>query len=283
MIEVVRGTGWKKDLPAFADMVEPASRLLMQSKFGAAPLPRTSNGYLSKLAYIRDQFNSSACTGFSKTGAAHTRLRAVGYDVEIFSPAFDYAGARMIAKPKSRAMIDDGAYPFMSMMFSQRFGMLAEQFMRFDLKNINTEPNVDDFQRASQFRLSHCRRIDLPHLRIEYIKRSIHNLCPVWLGLQVGGEFQRWQPGNDPVGVEFANVSGHMVYVTDYDDEKQCFLMPNSWGKKVGKNGFWEISYEKIEHESTSDIYEIQLTDMPMTESQITAWNDIMSRFQEAA
>jgi hypothetical protein len=273
----VRGLGWKPDPTGFSDAIESVSAVIMRSKFGAAPLPRKWND-LSRFAYFRDQLDTSACTGFSLSGCLWVRLRALGFTPEIFSVMFPYAVGRALGTRPKLSLIDDGAYPFLVMSGGQRYGFLPEPEMPFNPKRINERPKVDDFQKASQFRLSHVRRIDSLKLRIEYMKRSIHKGIPVWGGLQVGSEFMRFQAGNKPVGVEFANTGGHMVYFTGWDDDRRCFEMPNSWGKNVGRNGFWDISYDKIEHESSSDFYSIDVTDVKMSASEIDTWQARLER-----
>ncbi len=284
MTEFNKGLGWKPDLKTFANSVESVSRLLMTSKFGAAPLPPKFDA-LSSLAHILDQVDTSECTGFSLVGACSARLRHMGFRPEPFTPQFPYSGGRMLAQAGHiRPLVDEGAYPFMVMTFSQRYGLLPDKELPFNPRNPNVEPNIDDFQKASQFRLSHCRRIDLPHLRIEYIQRSLRAGCPVWVGLQVGSEFQRWQHGNKPVGVEFANTGGHMVYLTGYNNETRSFRMPNSWGTNLGDNGFWEVSYDKLEsEENASDIYEIAITDTKLTSEEEVAFSARMNAIRTAA
>lgn len=280
------GFGWKPDLRTFANSVESVSRMMMRSKFGSAPLP-PSHDSLSQHVFIRDQAETSECTAFSLTGALSTRLRYLGFQPEEFAPQFQYSGtlAMTFAGQLHKELPwDEGAYPFMGMMFAQRYGLLPEHEMPFGPGSYRKEPNVDEFQKASQFRLSHCRRIDLPHLRVEYAQRSLHAGNPVWVGFMVGNEFQRWQRGNKPVGVEFNNTAGHMTYLTGYDNKRRCFRMPNSWGTKVGDNGFWEISYDKFEsEENASDIYEISVTDTKLTPEEEVAFSARMNAVREAA
>jgi C1A family cysteine protease len=41
-------------------------------------------------------------------------------------------------------------------------------------------------------------------------------------------------------------LGGHAVMLVGYDDSTKRFTMMNSWGTKVGKEGYFEIPYEYI-------------------------------------
>lgn len=39
------------------------------------------------------------------------------------------------------------------------------------------------------------------------------------------------------------SMGGHAVVVVGYDDEKEWFIIRNSWGVEVGDNGYFYLPY----------------------------------------
>jgi C1A family cysteine protease len=66
------------------------------------------------------------------------------------------------------------------------------------------------------------------------------NIGPVACQIRVYKDFMEWKPEN---GVYRQNASaeyrgGHGLLIVGYDDERQCYILKNSWGTDFGDNGY---------------------------------------------
>jgi len=259
--------GWKPDLKEHIDEAPVAGPAYRSDRYGAARLSLPSSNYdLMRFCTIRDQEETSACVGFGTTGAVHCRLRSLGYDTEAFSPLSAYAiGRQLEGIYKGKPLPDDGSYPFLVVSGLKRFGLCPEHAWPFDRDHssrVHQEVPFDVFQRASQFRLSSFARIDATgDARVKACMQAIAAGHPVPLGMMVGDEFVDYGPGKSPVGIETRNLGGHMTFLCGYEDDGEVFIGCNSWGKSWGEGGFYRIHRSKLEHESTSDLYDFIVTD----------------------
>lgn len=261
-------TGWKPDLQEHRDQCERMGKALVFQRFGARmgeSLPVRART-LMEFCRFRDQMNSEGCVGFTLAGAAYTRLQSLGFPVEEFSAMAPYTLARMLEGIyKNKPLPDQGSYPFLAVSGLQRFGLPTEKAWPFDWnyrERISQEIPVDVFQKASQFRISWFARIDAEgDERVRICKRALSSGHPVPLGMMVGDEFKRYRKGLGPVGVELGDVSGHMTYLVGYEDDGEVFIGANSWGEDYGDQGFYRIHRSKLEHESTSDLYDFTITE----------------------
>lgn len=253
--------GWKQDLSAYVDATE---RMGSNSpRLGLDDLPDAIN-LLGKHCTIRDQGPTSACVGFADTGAVLARLRFLGYDPDPFSPSALYAMGRQlerVGRVVKAPLMDEGSFPFLVLIAARTFGLVPEREWPFVVAQVNREADFDEFQKASQFRLSGVRRIDAA--RKLTCMRKLAAGHPIPLGMQVGRDFQNYRKGRGPVGVETVNTGGHMTFLVGYRERGEIFIGCNSWGRDYGDEGFYEIHVSKLEDESTSDVTDITITDTP--------------------
>ncbi len=253
-MSIKRAFGWKPDQPEHISLVEFTD----VSKFAATRLPVATHNAGFCDPVVRDQYGTSACTGFAFTGAAHSRLRILGYDPQLFSPRHTYGVGRMLARDsKDESLIDDGAIPFYVGGGIKEFGFALESAFPFtdDPRAINEEPDLATFQNASQFRLQNFSRIGQTGLhRRNAVMRALAAGEPVPIGMQVGQKFMDHN-GDFPLGIEADFIGGHMTYLIDYEDDGEVFIGVNSWGLSWGYKGLYKISAERLMHSSTSDLY----------------------------
>ena len=261
-------TGWKRDLD---EHLEECVRMgaikthVEVNRQGAAALASSVKPF-EGLIDIRDQMSTSSCVGFAIAGALQTRLRRVGHNPDRFSPLAIYAVARQLeGLYKNAPLPDTGSYPFLAMNGLKRFGIVPESAWAFGSdfeKKVEKELPFDVFASASQFRVSNFSRIDSKGAaRTRACMEALAKGHPVVLGMHVGSEFQRYQKGNDPVGIEMTNTGGHMTYLVGYEDNGEVFLGANSWTRDWGDDGLYKITRAKLEHDSTEDLYDFVVTE----------------------
>lgn len=257
------GKGWKPDLNEHIVQTPVFGGLYAAQKLGAVRTPREHTS-LPDYCFVRDQDGSSACVGFGLTGAAYCRLHAIGVPCGLFSPTALYNLTLMASRPnKSDPLIDDGCYPFVAASILVDHGLCQESAYPFSMKRVAKEVDLQTVLTSSQFRVSNFSRITARgEERVEVCKRSIAASHPVPLGMLVGDEFQAYTSSRDPVGIETGpDTGGHMTFLCGYENDGEVFIGCNSWGKSWGDQGFFRIHRSKLEHSSTTDLYEIVITE----------------------
>lgn len=259
--------GWKPDTGPLIVATPAATALYRAERYGAmrVALPKSSYDLVDKCV-IRDQEDTSACVGFAITGAAHTRLRYLGFDPVLFSPLASYAiGRQKEGIYKGKPLPDEGSYPSLVVAGASEFGLCPEKAWPFDgdhKSRVTQEVNVDTFQKASQFRLSNYARISVSgDERLRLCMHAIAHGHPVPLGMMVGPAFMNFGPGRDPIGVEYNILGGHMTYLCGYEDDGKVLIGCNSYGKGYGRDGLYYIKAEKLLDPSTTDLYDFVISD----------------------
>lgn len=263
-----RSTGWKPDLAEFVAQIPAVESAERAARFGMERLPVATNKHMMKMCFVRDQYESSACVGFTIAGAAHARLKYLGYHPELFSPLVPYNGARqMEGIYKGKSLPDDGSHPFLAFSFVRKHGLAHESVLPWEwltyYDRVQEELDVDVFQKASQFRISNFSRIDEDgEDRVDVVMRALASGHVVPLGMQVGREFNKYRKGLGPVGIEVGpGLGGHMTFLVDYEENGEVFIGCNSWGRDYGDEGFYRIHKSKLTHASTTDLYDFVVTE----------------------
>ena len=77
----------------------------------------------------------------------------------------------------------------------------------------------------------------------ESMKNALIEYGPLLLCMSVWKDFLYYK-GGVYKHVWGERVGGHVVAIVGYDDNDQCWIVKNSWGKGWGDNGWFKISYE---------------------------------------
>ncbi len=259
----MRRFGWKPDTEDHISKTPVFEGFYAAQKLGLVRTPREHSA-LTDFCLVRDQESTSMCVGFGLTGSARCRLHSIGIPCEPFSPQALYGLTLMAMRPnKSDPLIDDGCYPFVAASILYDFGLCPERLYPFNPHTVTKEVDLQTVMSASQFRLQSFRRIAARGSeRVTMCKRSIAAGHPVPLGMLVGDEFQAYTSSKDPVGIETGpDTGGHMTFLCGYEDDGEVFIGCNSWGTSWGDKGFYRIHRSKLEHPSTSDLYEMVITE----------------------
>jgi hypothetical protein len=257
-------TGWRRDTVPHVNALAVEGSIRLESRtprYASRARRPASFDALSRYCDVRDQKFSSACVGFAVAGAARARLRLLGYDVGRFSPLAVYAEARQL---EGAGMADVGCFPSMAMRAIKKFGVVDEDVWPFDdhyERVIEQEVPFDVFAAGSQFCVSSFSRIaDQGQARVNACIDALISGHPVLLGMQVGKQFESYQAGGPPVGVETGeDTGGHMTFLVGYESDGEVFIGCNSWSKSYGDNGLYRITRDKLAHESTTDLYDFSI------------------------
>jgi hypothetical protein len=248
------GKGWHKD--AFNPKDHPAMRLF--GARSAAPLPPAAS--LDQFVdAIRDQGQAGACFAFATARAIHVRMAARGTPIAYPSEDCIYKVGRALMRqaagdPPSTPLTDSGTVPASGMQGIKEWGVPSAADFPYDADNVNEEPNLDELEGASLFKVPGWYRVDNDAgTRIAAIQQALVNFYPPTMGILVDQDFENWDPAKGPIlsintdgEKAFDPIEGgHMLPITSYFTDPAHGLIlrgPNSWGPSWGKSGFDEIA-----------------------------------------
>ena len=64
-------------------------------------------------------------------------------------------------------------------------------------------------------------------------------------------------------------LGGHCVVAGGYDNDKECFIVRNSWGPSWGDNGYFYIPYSVMVDSSTSDFWVVNQVSLQVSNSNV--------------
>jgi hypothetical protein len=78
---------------------------------------------------------------------------------------------------------------------------------------------------------------------IESIKTALIEYGPLIICVYLWKDFYYYK-GGVYKHVWGKRVGGHVVTITGYSDDEQCWIVKNSWGAKWGDNGYFKMAYD---------------------------------------
>ncbi len=145
----------------------------------------------------------------------------------------------------SGAFIKDG---FTSM---QNQGACLEIYWPYIESRFTTQPPIPCYHEARNHRTNGYNSQLNPRDMVTAIKECLSLRLPVVIGVLVYESFQTDQSAKTGI-IPMPNpqterlLGGHALVCIGYDDDKQHFILLNSWGREWGQNGYGFISYEFI-------------------------------------
>jgi cathepsin K len=185
---------------------------------------------------IRDQLYTNSCVGFALSAAYETAWNINIQDNIRISPLQIYYEARKVQGWQNE---DKGCYLRDALMQSKILGLTMEQFHPFHPARVNEEPGFIANFAARYHKVTNFYRC----YTLKDIKRSIANKHPVVIGMRVNNAFMRYQ-GNEVFRTPITDGYGHAMLIVEYSDEKQAFLMHNSWGGRWANDGYVWLDYD---------------------------------------
>ena len=256
-----KSLGWQRDLPDHRDLLYSAPL----AKLTALPPKMDLRGGCPP---VYDQGALGSCTANAIAGAVHFDRRKAKQKPD-FTPSrlFIYYNERVI---EHSTRYDAGAQLRDGIKSVAKQGVCAETEWPYD----DTAPASEDapFPKnapAGKRPPAACYKDAARYNTISY-QRVVQTLAQMKGCLAEGYPFvfgftvyAKWYEKPTSVlplpGANESVVGGHAVLAVGYDDKKQLFTFRNSWGAKVGDNGYFYMPYAYLaEANLASDLWTIR-------------------------
>jgi len=200
-----------------------------------------------------DQGHVGSCTANSICAAIKIHCMRQGSDFEP-SRMYVYYKERLI-EAHGGAITDSGADAQDGLDYIKITGVCREDLWPYIEKNDDVAPPKKCDQDAPNHRIVDIKDIDdsSPEALHMGLKSAIHSHgLPVCVGIMVYESFQSpkvAQTGIVPMpGHNEQCEGGHEVLIVGYDDDKQRYMLLNSWGSKWGDQGFFYLPYAYLQN-----------------------------------
>lgn len=236
--------GWRPDYPDHRDL-----------KF-VAPM---SVGELPKSVDLRsfmpapyDQGTLGSCTANSLAGLLEYNERKENKpNVQTASRLFIYYNERLIehtVNQDSGAMLRDGIKALV------RFGYCEEVLWPYVISQFKKKPSRIAYRDAAQSKISRYARIGHS---LNDMKAALASSNPFVFGFMVFSSFENGAVAKTGIASmpqpNESMLGGHAVLAVGYDDDRQAFLVRNSWGITWGLGGYFYLPYEYIINPGLAD------------------------------
>ena len=256
------GGGWIPD--THDKSKDPKARARLGAVYNAAQQLPEESSMEKYVDLVRDQKDTSECTGFAFARVIHTRLIIVGTPIPWPSTQCLYTIGR---KETDRGPLsDDGAMPSAVVKGAIEWGVASSYVWGFDPEKVNEEPNLEELENASGCKITGWWRVDEEgQARVQRVCQAIAAGFPVAVGTMVD------QPMEDYDGAPTSIVTapdplqllgGHMMAIVGYRTvvgkdgiARKQFRVCNSWGVAWGDKGLFWADEEWLMSQYMSDIY----------------------------
>jgi hypothetical protein len=235
--------GWLPDLPDFRDYV-------FSGTTAVANLPPIVD-LRANDAPIYNQGSLGSCTGNSIAGMFQfVNKKTAGQDF-IPSRLFIYYNERKIMGTVNK---DSGAYIRDGIKSIAKKGVCKEITWPYDVTKFKNKPVEAAFAEALNHQAIQYQRIDDT---INSMKQCIADGFPFVFGFSMYESFIS-EPVTKTGIVPMPNKSekslgGHAVMAIGYDEDKNHFIIRNSWGTGWGDKGYFYMPYDYMKNGNLAD------------------------------
>lgn len=232
--------GWLPDLPDHRDLLYTT----YQTKLLTLPSMVDLRLHSNSLFPVYSQGPLGSCTSQAIAKAvAFAQVKATQGMIQVQpSRLFIYYNERRFSGTEK---VDAGAQLRDGIKAVVVHGVCDEQVWPYDVTKVNEEPPEEAYEVAMDYQAVSYRRLnnDLGELQ-----HCLASGFPFVFGMAVYESFESDRTAHTGEvilpGKRERQVGGHAVLAIGYDDEKQQFLVQNSWGDDWGQHGCFTLPYE---------------------------------------
>ncbi|BCS83059.1 putative peptidase C1-like protein [Cotonvirus japonicus] len=281
-MEINRNFGYKKDIEDKRDILVKFSRDNVK-KFKLTHGTTTKSSVFDLRTIVKlpqalseiDQGTLGSCTA-NAIAFAYSFAEIKQENKNIFFPSrlFIYYNERLVEKTIDE---DSGAQIRTGIKTINNYGVCDEHHWPYNPLKFKIKPPINAYEEAKTAKTVKYAKIDFStdkniSDRIAHIKRALQSGFPVIFGFIVFDSFMSEEVAKTGIvklpGTYEQEIGGHAVCAVGFDDNKNSFIVKNSWGAKWGLNGYFYIPYNYVaDKDLASDFWIIQEVTNPLIEN----------------
>lgn len=206
----------------------------------------SKTGEIPRKVDLRHKFPAPFDQGSLGSCTANALCGVIAYDIPGFmgSRLFLYYNERYIendVKDDGGAMLSDGIASL------KTYGICPENEWKYDISKFAVKPPNMCYEDAVNHHAINVKNI---HNNMEDMKNALSHGYPFVVGITIYESFE----GDDVAKTGMVNMplpdeqcyGGHAVVCIGYDDDKQVWIMRNSWGSRWGDKGHFYLPYNYL-------------------------------------
>jgi len=254
--------GWRPQLPDRRDhWFTPSSEDAVPATYDL----RTNAHAQGLLPAVYNQGHLGSCTANAIACAFEYNESRAGYRDDEFMPSrlFIYFNERRM---EGNVSTDSGAQIRDGIKSINRQGVCDEKLWPYDISKFTELPPAECYRQARTERALKYRRVAQ---NLDDMKRALAmEKQPIVFGFSVYESFEGEEvkkTGIMPMPHKGEKLlGGHAVACVGYDDDKEMFLVRNSWGDDWGMDGYFLMPYAfMLDKNSASDFWIVESIDKP--------------------
>lgn len=208
-----------------------------------APQQLPTEFELDRKIPIFDQLSIGSCV-------ANSACAAFRYEAAQLNNNFDFEPSRLFVYFNARKLQgwereDSGAYIRDGFKSLNKWGVAKEEYWKYDVNKFADDPKPEAYNDA-------LKQVAIKYASVDQdlisIKQTLLSGAAVSFGFNVYQSFfGSWSQGSGIMPIPKKSEvlqGGHAVLIVGFSDEKQCFLIQNSWGINWGKDGYFWMPYK---------------------------------------
>lgn len=228
----IRKYGWKPDIPDHRDYKYQYKRYELPKKVDLR----------DRHSLVYDQGQLGSCTSQALSMAYDFNRVMQKQDPTVPSRLFIYYNERVLGGNVNR---DSGAYIRNGIKAMAKWGVCEEDLWPYVIKEFKTKPSEQAYNDAAQSPIKEYARLN--NTNINELKECLSEGYGYVFGFAVYPSFESDEVARTGVMVipepNESMLGGHAVLALGYDDEKEHFIVRNSWGNKWGDKGHFYMPY----------------------------------------
>lgn len=203
---------------------------------------------------VEDQRYASSCVGNGTVGALEFLQLRNGQPLVDLSRLFVYYNARLMTQDQDK---DNGTFIRLAFGTLSALGTCTEAKWPYDLTKLFVRPSWGSYRDAYPNKVDSYYSISAAgQIRIDYIKRALRAQHVVVFGMTVDQDYMNYSGGVVAMPKQVRpNPGGHCQVIVGYDNNKQCWIVRNSWGTGWGEGGYAFVPFDYLDASSADDFW----------------------------
>lgn len=198
-----------------------------------------------------DQGDLGSCTANAIAG----NLQYLGFKNP--SRLFIYYNELLVEDTDGEKISDNGADAADGCINLEKIGVCTETTWPYDITKFNQKPTTDAYTEALQHKVHSYSVVERTETYIEDLKTLLATEHVILTGIAVYSSLESnsvARTGLVPLPKpNEKSIGGHEVLTVGYDDNKQAFIVRNSWGVNWGLEGYFYLPYTYFQNPNLVD------------------------------